>query len=178
MDRLEIEAALKTFTVIVDTREQATPAASRRFADFGVPVTRATLNYGDYAANITLPDGSTLHDCSARLSPAFAIERKMNLDELAGCLTRERARFQREFERARDSGGRMILLVEEASWEAIINHRYRSKLHPNAFLASLTAWTVRFGICPIFCKSATSGRVIRELLYRDVKERLEQGEYG
>lgn len=178
MDRLEIEAALETFSVIVDTREQATPAAKQRIEAIGVPVTRATLNYGDYCGQMLLPNGGTIYNDSGRISPAFAIERKMSLDELAGCLTRDRARFQREFERARDSGGKMVLLVENGSWEAIINHRYRSKLHPNAFLASLTAWTVRFGICPIFCKTATSGTIIKELLYRDMKERLERGEYG
>ena len=57
-------------------------------------------------------------------------------------------------------------------------HRYRSKYHPNAFLASLTAWMVRYNLTPIFCKAEVSGDLIREILYRDLKERLEQGEYG
>lgn len=178
MERLEIEAALKTFSVIADTREQATPASKQRMEMIGVPVERATLDYGDYCAQVVLPDGCKVYDISGRVKPALAIERKMSLDELAACLTRDRDRFQREFERARNSGGKMILLVENGNWEGILNQRYRSRMNPKAFLASLTAWMIRYDISPVFCKSATSGRIIRELLYRDIKERLERGEYG
>ena len=71
----------------------------------------------------------------------------------------------------------MYLLVEDGTWEGIIMHRYRSRLHPSAFLASLTAWAVRYDISIVFCRSATSGKLIREILYRDIKERLERGEY-
>jgi len=30
----------------------------------------------------------------------------------------------------------------------------------------------------VFCKADTSGALIKEILYRDMKERLERGEYG
>lgn len=178
MDRMDIESSLKTFRIIVDTREQNTPASKQRIEAMDAPIERATLNYCDYAANITLPDGNALHSISGRISPACAIERKMSLDELAGCLTRDRARFRREFERARDSGSKVYLLVEDATWEGIMNHRYRSKFTPKAFLASLTAWMVRYDFKIVFCKSLTSGQMIKEILYRDIKERLENGEYG
>ena len=29
----------------------------------------------------------------------------------------------------------------------------------------------------VFCKEETSGRLIKEILYRDLKERLERGEF-
>lgn len=177
MDPLEIEATLKTFRIIVDTREQRTPKASDRYKSFGSPFERATLSYGDYAANVTLPSGD-LHDTQRRVSAKCVIERKMNLDELAGCLGRGRDRFRREFERAAAAGAEVYLMVENATYEALINHRYRSKLHPSAFLASLIAWQVRYGLRVVFCKSGTSGKLIREILYRDMKERLERGEYG
>ena len=73
MDRFEITETLKTFRVVADTREQATPAAKERFAAIGVPIERATLRYCDYCANITLPDGSALHDISQTLTPACVI---------------------------------------------------------------------------------------------------------
>ena len=178
MERLEIEATLKSFRIIADTREQATPASKERFAAFGVPVERATLRYCDYAANITLPGGRPLHDIARTLSPACVIERKMSLDELAGCFTRSRERFEREFVRALDSGARVYLLVEDASFEGILNHRYKSRFSPAAYMASLTAWMIRYDITPLFCRRPTSGAVIKEVLYRDIKERLERGEYG
>ena len=178
MNPPEIEDALSTFRIIVDRREQRTPKAAERYKSFGVPFAQATLDYGDYCADVTLPSGKNICDTSRRISARCVIERKMNLDELAGCFTRSRDRFRREFERAAAEGAVVYLLVEGASYEAILGHRYRSKFHPEAFIASLIAWQVRYGLRVIFCKSGTSGRVIKEVLYRDIKERLEKGEYG
>lgn len=178
MDNFEIAEALQTFRIIADTREQNTPKAAERFAAFAVPVERATLNYGDYCGAVTLPDGREILNTSGRISPACVIERKMSLDELAGCFTRGRDRFRREFERARDVSAKIYLLVENGSWEGIIRHRYRSRFHPDAFRASLTAWMVRYDADVIFCKADTSGLMIKEVLYRDIKERLERGDYG
>lgn len=177
MNGYEITEALKTFRIIADTREQTTPKAHERFKAFGVPVERATLRYGDYCAQITLSAGELL-DISDTLKPACVIERKMSLDELAMCFTRSRDRFRREFERAREAGAKVYLLIENGSWEGIVNHRYRSKFNSAAYLASLTAWCVRYDATPLFCKADSSGRLIKEVLFRDIKERLERGEYG
>jgi hypothetical protein len=81
-------------------------------------------------------------------------------------------------ERAASNNSVIYLLVENATYEGIINHRYKSRYNPAAFLASLTAWTVRYNLRPIFCKAETSGQLIKEILYRDMKERLERGEFG
>lgn len=177
MDLFEIKETLSTFQVLTDTREHQTPKAAERYQAFGVPHKRVTLRYGDYCGMVTL-QGGDLYDISAAISPCCVIERKMSLDEAATCFTRGRARFEREFTRARDAGAKIYLLIENGSWEAIINHRYRSRFTPQAFMASLTAWTVRYDITPIFCKAQTSGKLIKEILYRDMKERLERGEYG
>jgi len=177
MHPIEIEDILKTFSIVADTREQSTSKAKKRFEAFGVPVSRATLNYGDYCANVVI-DGKPLHDLNDRISAPCCIERKMSLDELAGNFGRGRKRFEREFERARDSKAKVFLLVENASWEAIMFHRYKSRMHPSALMGSLVAWMVRYNVTPVFCKADVSGEVIKEILYRDIKERLERGEYG
>lgn len=177
MDHFEITEALSTFRVLVDNREQRTPKAEERYQSFGVPYERATLSYGDYAAQITV-NGSNIADTSKTVSVKTVIERKMSLDELAMCFTRGRDRFRREMERATQMDATVYLLIEGGSYEAIINHRYRSKFNPSAFLASLMAWAVRYNLRVIFCKAGTSGVLIKEILYRDIKERLERGEYG
>lgn len=178
MNHFEIEDALSAFRIIVDTREQDTPKAAARYKSFGVPHDRRTLAYGDYCGDIALPEHESLYVPDKPIGARCVIERKMNLDELAGCFTRSRDRFEREFERAVSNNARVFLLVENASWEAIYGKRYRSRFAPKAFIASLTAWTIRYGMTPIFCKAETSGKVIKEILYRDMKERLERGEYG
>jgi hypothetical protein len=177
MDHFEVTEVLNTFQILVDNREQTTPKAVERYKSFGVPYKRATLNYGDYCGIITLND-SEIYDTAHSVKASCVIERKMSLDELAMCFTRGRDRFRREMERAASNNSTVYLLVENATYEGIIKHRYRSRFSPSAFLASLTAWTVRYNLRPIFCKADTSGQLIKEILYRDMKERLERGEYG
>lgn len=177
MDLFEIKEALSTFQILVDSREQNTPKAIERYKSFGVPYGRATLKYGDYCGIVTINSGP-IYDTATTVSAACVIERKMSIDELAMCFGRGRARFDREFQRARAAGAKIYLLVENASWEAILGHRYRSRFTPQALMASLAAWSVRYDITPVFCRAPTSGRLIKEILYRDIKERLERGEYG
>lgn len=176
MNHFEIDATLRSFRIIADTREQRTARAAERFKAFGCPVERATLDYGDYAATVTLPDGSEALSASETVRAPCVVERKMSLDELAACFTRDRDRFRREFERAAEAGAKVYLLVEDGSYEAILHHRYRSRLHPEAYLASLLAWSVRYGFGIIFCKKQSAGRLIREILWRDMKERLSHGD--
>lgn len=177
MDNFERNDVLKTFRILVDTREHITQSAIKRFDSFEAPLERATLDYGDYAANVTIR-GKELYDTSKRVCPQTVVERKQSLDELATCFTRGRDRFRREMERARASGAKIYLLTEGGDWEKIFRHSYRSRFNPNAFIATLTAWMVRYEINVLFCRPGTSGKLIREILYRDIKERLEKGEYG
>lgn len=178
MDNFERQKILDTFEIIVDTREQPTARALKRYQSFGVPYRRQTLNYGDYTYNITFPNNQQLHHPDLRVNGHCCIERKQNLDELAMCFTRGRARFEREFQRATDHNAKMFLLVENATWELLLNGHYRSRFKPQAFLASIMAWQARYNLSVIFCDMSSSGRLIKEILYRDIKERLERGDFG
>lgn len=170
---------LDTFRIIYDTREHQTSQARKRLQLLGVPVERMTLSYGDYCADISVNGQASLFgEPTAAIKPKCVIERKQSLDELAMCFTRGRDRFRREFERAADNNAKVYLLVENGNWEGILFHRYRSKFRPEAFKASLSSWMIRYGFVPVFCRADTSGMIIKEILYRDMKERLENGEYG
>lgn len=177
MEIFEQKEVLDSFEILVDTREQDTDRSKKRYASFGVPYSRATLDYGDYTYNATLPDGSKIHDTTKTIKPFCAIERKMSLDEWAGCYTRGRQRFVNEFERAISNNCRIYLVCENANWENLLNGKYKSKLKANAFSASSVAWMVRYNMNVIFCKEETSGKLIKEILFRDLKERLEKGEF-
>ena len=173
MQQDEIRNVLSSMVILVDRREQPTERARRRYKAFSVPYRRVTLSYGDYSYNAQLPDGRWLFDEDQTISPIVAIERKMNLDELATCFTHSRERFEREFKRAKEQKARIILLVENASWENLMNGKYSSKFNQNAFFASLCSWIVRYDIQLVFCQEETTGRIIQELLYRDLKNRIE-----
>ena len=178
MEKLDIEGCLKSIEIIIDTREQPSERAKRRYKEFCVPYERKTLDYGDYTYNFTMPDGKKLFGCDGRISGHAVIERKMNLDELANCFTHDRKRFEAEFQRATQNHATVYLLVEDATWENLLNGKYKSKFLPKSFLASLTAWIARYNLKLIFCKNETSGKLIKEILYRELKERLEDGFYG
>ena len=177
MNPIEIEEVLNTFMIYCDSREQPTERAAKRYKAFGVPYERAKLDYGDYTYNVQLPNGRLLFDKDKPIYPLATVERKESLDELASCLTHSRDRFEREFQRAKNHNARVFLLVENASWENLLTGRYRSKFNPKAFFASLCAWSVRYDLQLVFCKEETSGKVIKELLYRDLKDRAEKGEF-
>lgn len=177
MEPFEQIEMLESMTILVDTREQATDRAKRRYQNFGCPYQRATLSYGDYCYNAKLPSGQWLYEEGQVVAAPVVIERKMNLDELATCFTRSRDRFEREFQRAKNNDAKVFLLVENSSWENLLAGKYRSKFNSNAYLASLCAWIVRYDLQLIFCKEETSGRIIKEILYRDLKERIVRGFY-
>lgn len=168
MTPFEVKEALESLVLLVDTREQDTIFFRRRMKEAEIPYIRQKLDFGDYSAKCTTDDGKELD-----FSGSIAIERKMSLDELCQCYTRERPRFQREFERAKEAGAKIYLLVENGTWEKAIEGKYRSQMKPKAFLGSLLAWLARYNCQVIFCEARTSGKLIHEILYREVKERLE-----
>ena len=163
----EIEQALKSFEILVDTREQPTKSYYRRLKSMAVPLHRQKLDFGDYSARVTLAD-----DSFYSLNDKVCVERKMNLDEICACFTKQRPRFIREFERAKEAGARIYLLIENADYEKAYSGDYRSQMKPNALTASLLAFQARYDCRIVFCPAQMSGRIIKDILYREMKERL------
>lgn len=169
MDIFEVRYGLRHLSVLVDTREQNTPALRKRLKDMGLPWERKKLEFGDYSIKCQLQNGG-----ERDFSREICIERKMDLDELCLCYSKGRKRFSREFERAREAGAKIYLLVENGSWEKAYEGLYRSRMEPKAFTASLTAWLARYNCQLLFSSPALSGRLMADILYREAKERLEK----
>ena len=178
MNNFEIDDCLKSMQIIVDTREQPSKRAQSRYDSFCCPYKRQTMAFGDYTYNFVLPSGKWLYDENSTIQGDVVIERKADLTELSQCFCQSRERFEKEFEKAIHHKASVYLLVEDATWENLINGRYRTRFNSKAYFASMTAWMARYNIKPIFCKSETSGKLIKEILYRELKERLENGYYG
>lgn len=165
----EVERALKQMTVLVDTREQPTALAEARWRSFGVPHRRQKLDFGDYSAEFQTDDGVV------SLSGCVTVERKMSLDELANCYCSQRERFTREFERAREAGARVYLLVECGSWEKAFSGDYRSRMAASSMVASMCTWMARYD-CPIvFCTPRMTGKLVAEILRKEGRERMLDG---
>lgn len=168
MHPVEIQEVLKTLKILVDTREQPTASYYKRLTAMGLPTERRKLDFGDYSACVDLPDGKEFS-----LEKMICIERKMGLDEICSCYCQSRKRFTKEFERAKAAKAKIYLLIENATWEKIFMGDYRSRMNPSALTASLFAWLSRYNCQILFCKPNWTGRIIKEILYREIKEKLE-----
>lgn len=161
----EIKSLLKQLTIICDSREQVNGHVTGYFDKNKVAYTTRKLDTGDYSAmigNMTLE-----HD--------VVIEKKNGLDEIAGNFTVDRQRFEDEFLRAKASGTKVFLIIENCSWSDILLHNYRSKLTPKSLIASLLSWQVRFNLTIIFCKPSETGQIIYGILYYAAREALKKG---
>ena len=168
MNIFDVMDAEDGMVCIVDTREQDTPRLRARLKQMGTNHVREKLNFGDYSAKFPLPDGSFFS-----LADKVVVERKMSIDELCHCFCQDRDRFEREFERAKEAEARVYLLVEGATWEDVYGGKYRSRMRPTALVASLLAYISRYDCVPIFCDAKTTGKLIKDILLREAKERLE-----
>jgi len=178
MTNFEVGNCLESMTILVDTREQSTERAKRRYKSFPCPYRKQALKYGDYSYSFILPGGKEFLEPSPHeVTVPIAVERKMNLDELAGCFTKGRKRFEQEFVSAKENNARIYLLVEESSWEKLLAGKYRSRLNVNAYLSSVIAWQIRYNLQLLMCKEETTPVLIYEILKRDLKERLENGAF-
>ena len=177
MTPVEIENCIASMIVLVDSREN--PRAEgydKRMEALGVPYERKKLDYGDYTYNFTLPNGKPAYEGDT-VSGAVVVERKMSLDELSGNLCQEFDRFNREFRRAMDAGASVYLLVEKATWEKIYNHKYNTQFNEKAYTKRLLRLAAEYDVKPIFCRSETAGKLIHDILERELKVRLERGDY-
>lgn len=163
---IEAEDCLRNIVFCVDTREQPTAAFKKRMECL-YPNERETLSAGDYTAKTLLPNGAWFY-------VPTVIERKQSLTEICGNFCQERARFVAEFERARDEATKVIILIENATWEDAYAGSYRSKMTPQSFIASILTWLARYDCQILFCKPHTTGKLIHDILRYEMREALEK----
>lgn len=107
-------------TAIIDTREQLPLDLTPLQTELG------TLATGDYSIK--------------GLEDFVAVERK-SLDDLLGCVGRERERFDREIQRMNAYPHR--LLVIESGWLAIDRGEWRSQVTPLQVRNSILGWQAK-----------------------------------
>lgn len=163
----EITQILKSMVIIVDDREKDTPLLHQRLSLFPCAYMRKRLDFGDYSAEVTLPNGEKFS-----LADKVTIERKNSIDEICGNFTTNRIRFAKEFDRAAAAGAKTYILIENGSWEKINRGAYRSKMTPASLLGSLTTWLARYNSQIIFCEPDTTSWLIHAFLLHEMREAL------
>ncbi|MEA4856108.1 MAG: ERCC4 domain-containing protein [Solidesulfovibrio sp.] len=141
--------------IAVDNREQL----AYSFGGYDCSVEAATLNVGDYSI--------------VGFEDKIACERK-SIDDLIGCLTSGRERFEKELTRAR-SLDRFCVIVE-ASFEELAKGLYRSAMKPHAACQSVIAWQVRYGTPFVFAGSRKAAEYycfsFLQKYVREIEERM------
>jgi ERCC4-type nuclease len=136
--------------IVIDTRGQQ-PLMFTRLAAI-----RGTLTSGDYSF--------------AGGEHVFAVERKV-LDDLTGCCTAERERFERELHRLR--GFRFARLLIVGTPDQVQRHEYTSNVSPRAVLHSLAAWEARFIPVAFAPTPAAAARQVETWAYWVAREIVE-----
>lgn len=135
--------------IAIDSREQ-------RPYKFETPSMVETVPIGDYSL--------------VGLENNIAIERK-ELNDLIGCLTTGRERFERELHRGKSLD--YFALVIESSLSDIANGRYRSEMNPKSAIQSLLAFSVRYYLPIFFCENREYGARVTESLLMKYAANLE-----
>lgn len=172
----EVRAILKQMGVLADTREQKWEHVRWALENAGCRVEREKLDQGDYTAFVPMSAFPGFQDVPGlySLQDEVVIERKANLDEIAGNFTTGRDRFEREFIRAKSKGIKVYLLIENSSWADIFSHNYRSQLNPKSLEGSLRSWQAKYNVSVEFCRPEESARAIYNILHYWLKARLEE----
>ena len=154
----EIAYLIERMTILVDTREKRWEHIRQYFEENNIKYDRKTLQSGDYSFVLKY-DKQTIP-----FVKQIVIERKNSLTELAQCFTTSRDRFQKEFQRLKNSETKCFLLIEDGTFDGIWQHKYNTQLNSKAMESSLISWLTKYDITPVFTNSENSGRVIYEIL--------------
>ena len=178
LDKKYIQSYINSnITIIIDTREKKCEHIVAYLDKNRIKHITQKLDVGDYSFTFN----------EMNYSDEIVIERKASLDEIVGNFTghvlstkkdekgnfiklSNRDRFEREFLRMQTS--KKYLLIENASWEKIYRHGYRSQLPPESLAASMYTFQHRFKINTIFASREYTPQVIYGVFFYYLREKI------
>jgi ERCC4-type nuclease len=170
MTNTSLQQILNSITIICDTREHNDDGNCINiltyFDNNKIPYIRRKLDFGDYSFEA---EGQSYEQ-------KLAIERKMNLTELSGCLAQSRERFEAELIRSKEAHAKLILLCEDGSYQGIIEHKYRTALSEKSFMASIFTYIHRYGIDVQFIPAKYAGAFIHGTFYYYLRNLLKEAD--
>jgi len=133
--------------IVIDTREQLP-------YEFQVETERCTLPTGDY---------------SIKGAESLVVIERKTTNDLIGCLTGGRERFERELYRGMSL--QFFALVVESSLMDLSNGHYMSLMKPKAAIQSLLVLSIRYGLPIFFAENRDYGaRATESLLLKFSRE--------
>ena len=148
----QIKKAIDSIVILIDTREKLPNHITKAFDEYGVNWERRTLKSGDYSAYIPMNEDLGIIE-EMNFENELCIERKMSADEISSNLSTNKERFHREFSRAE---AKILILVEDSTYEDIALGNYKSKLTPKQFLGLLHSFSLEHDSPFIFIPKSIS----------------------
>ena len=145
----------------VDTREQKYDHVTRYFDSQNIKWVRSKCVVGDYV-NLE--------------NPMVVVDRKKDLQEVAGNVCQQHARFVRELELAKELGYKLIVLVEEPNIDRLVDvcgwYNWRRKKNPKAVTGKtlykiMSTLSDKYDVEWQFTTKEKCGQRIVELLKRE-----------
>ena len=138
------------------------------------------LKIGDYTIAVQLPSGEVIN-----FQDKIVIERKKDLNELCCNFFDKKdeegkTRLERELDRAKEQGIKVILLVETDNMhnKILSSKHFRfdkaSKVSPKAFNSILRSLQAKYDISIEYCDKKDSARLIHDVLYYHAREYLKE----
>ena len=138
------------------------------------------LKIGDYTIAVQLPSGEVIN-----FQDKIVIERKKDLNELCCNFFDKKdeegkIRLERELDRAKEQGIKVILLVETDNMhnKILSSKHFRfdkaSKVSPKAFNSILRSLQAKYDISIEYCDKKDSARLIHDVLYYHAREYLKE----
>ena len=158
----------ESVVIQIDSREQKYDHVTKYFDTHNVKWVRSKCIVGDYV-NLE--------------NPMVVVDRKKDLQEVAGNVCQDHDRFVRELELARDLGYRLIILVEEANVTTLQDvcgwYNWRRKKNPKAVNGKtlykiMSTMAEKYGCEWEFTRKERCGERIIELLSESKESKNEQ----
>ena len=141
----EMEELIQSIVILVDTRERKADHILEYFDKKKISYKKKSLDYGDYSFMIPANEKLSIPR-DLYFSNKIVIERKANLEEISGNLTKERDRFEKELCLAPKT---KVLLIENADYSDIATGNYNTQYNKKSFWASIHSMWFKYNI-PVF----------------------------
>lgn len=143
----EIPKILKNIVILIDSREKSMEHITSYFDKHKIKYEIMALPSGDYSFAL---DAMPELDIQHRLYfyNDIILERKNSLEELSGCFSQSRERFNDEWSRC--YAKRKYLLIENNTYEDLVYGRYDTKYNSKSFLGSLHSFNAKYGLETVF----------------------------
>lgn len=159
----------ENIVIIIDSREKANTHITDVFDQEGIQYRVEKLESGDYTFELkAIPELDIPHAMDFRQD--VMIERKNSLEEISTNFTKGRERFNDEFGRA--WAVKKYLMIEDGSYEKILNHDYRTEYNSSSFFASLLSFEARYDLRICFVSKETSAILIYNICKYVLRELL------